>query len=97
MLDLYVDDNPLESVQGIPSLTGKVDAKKGKQLLFLNCMFFSFFLALAEPETKKSEPEPQGKVAGLFKAIENNLSTELVGKTQAVYQFNVTGEEAGKW
>lgn len=28
MPDLYVDDNPLESVQGIPSLTATVDTKK---------------------------------------------------------------------
>lgn len=40
---------------------------------------------------------PQGKVGKLFKAIESNLSPELVAKTQAVFQFNVTGEEAGKW
>lgn len=40
---------------------------------------------------------PKGKVAGLFHSIEKNLSEDLVAKTQAVFQFNVSGDEAGKW
>lgn len=44
-----------------------------------------------------TEQEPVGKIGKLFKAIESNLSSELVEKTQAVFQFNVTGSEAGQW
>lgn len=47
--------------------------------------------------TQKVDEEPVGKIGKLFKAIESNLSTELVDKTQAVFQFNVTGKEEGKW
>lgn len=45
----------------------------------------------------KSGGSPSGKIGNVFKAIEANLSEQLVSKTQAVYQFNVTGEEAGTW
>lgn len=47
--------------------------------------------------TAKVEKKPVGKVGQLFKAIESNLSEELVERTQAVYQFNVTGKEEGTW
>ncbi|CAG9863064.1 unnamed protein product [Phyllotreta striolata] len=50
--------------------------------------------------TEKSSAQsaaPEGKVAGLFKKIEASISSDTVAKTQAVYSFNVTGEEAGKW
>lgn len=35
-----------------------------------------------------------GKIASIFKTIESSLSPKLVEKTQAVYQFVVTGEES---
>lgn len=38
-----------------------------------------------------------GKVAGLFQKIESHLSEELVKKTNATFQFNVKGSEAGTW
>lgn len=38
-----------------------------------------------------------GKIPTVFKAIEANLSAEVVQRTQASFQFEVTGEEAGKW
>lgn len=46
---------------------------------------------------KTDSAPPAGKVAGLFHKINKSLSKELVEKTQAVYQFNVSGEEAGTW
>lgn len=47
--------------------------------------------------TKPVTSEPVGEVAKLFKAIETNLSPDSVAKTQAVFAFVVTGDEAGKW
>ena len=44
---------------------------------------------------KKSEPT--GKIQGLFDKIESLLSDDIVKKTNAVYQFNVKGEESGTW
>merc|ERR1739838_450546 len=38
-----------------------------------------------------------GKIAGVFKEIEAVLGEEIVQKTKAVYEFEVTGEEPGKW
>merc|ERR1719315_535834 len=36
-------------------------------------------------------------VEELFAKIETQLNEELVSKTKAVFAFNVTGDEAGKW
>ncbi|XP_059468818.1 hydroxysteroid dehydrogenase-like protein 2 [Neocloeon triangulifer] len=46
---------------------------------------------------EKSDGGATGGVAKVFKSIEANLSEELVGKIQAIYQFNVSGSEEGKW
>jgi SCP-2 sterol transfer family len=40
---------------------------------------------------------PSGNVAALFGQIEAILSPDIVAKVNAVYQFNVKGEEAGTW
>lgn len=57
-----------------------------------------FFLEDSAPiEGDQGTPEPQGEVGKLFKAIEENLSPDSVSKTQAVFAFVVTGDEAGKW
>lgn len=53
--------------------------------------------SLANPTAAAKGAEPEGEVAKLFKAIEANLSPETVAKTQAIFQFVVTGDEAGKW
>ncbi|KAL2712794.1 Hydroxysteroid dehydrogenase-like protein 2 [Vespula squamosa] len=45
----------------------------------------------------KSGDFGNGKVAGIFSAINANLNAELVSKTNALYQFNVKGEEASTW
>ncbi|KAF7286115.1 hydroxysteroid dehydrogenase like 2 [Rhynchophorus ferrugineus] len=50
----------------------------------------------AKPVTNATN-EPVGEVAKLFRAIETNLSPDSVAKTQAVFAFVVTGDEAGKW
>jgi NAD(P)-dependent dehydrogenase (short-subunit alcohol dehydrogenase family)/putative sterol carrier protein len=49
------------------------------------------------PSASSSPPASGGKIEGIFKAIESSLSEKIVKDTQAVYQFVVTGEEAGKW
>jgi len=41
--------------------------------------------------------EGAGKIAGVFKQIEAVLGEEIVAKTKAVYEFEVTGDEPGKW
>lgn len=48
-------------------------------------------------KTDNQSVPPTGKVAGLFYKIEQHLNPELIEKTQCVYQFNVSGEEAGTW
>lgn len=45
----------------------------------------------------KVEAVPAGKIAGVFTKIETLLSEDLVKKVNAVYQFDVTGDEKGIW
>ncbi|KAF7379070.1 hypothetical protein HZH66_015304 [Vespula vulgaris] len=47
--------------------------------------------------SQKSSDFGNGKVAEIFSAINANLNSELVSKTNALYQFNVKGEEASTW
>lgn len=47
--------------------------------------------------TVKKEKAADGKIEGLFQKIEALLSDEIIKKTQAVYEFNVKGDEAGIW
>ncbi|XP_032671768.1 hydroxysteroid dehydrogenase-like protein 2 isoform X2 [Odontomachus brunneus] len=46
---------------------------------------------------KKTSTSESGKVERIFSAINANLSSDLVSKTGAIYQFNVKGDEAGVW
>ncbi|KAJ3644885.1 hypothetical protein Zmor_022586 [Zophobas morio] len=49
------------------------------------------------PSLATPKLQGDGRIVKVFKVIEQNLSAEAVQKTQAVFQFVVTGEEAGKW
>lgn len=65
-----------------------------------------FFLDVSENELnaikedikqRKSVGASSGQIPVLFGKIETLLSPELVQKTQAVFQFNIEGEEKGTW
>lgn len=47
--------------------------------------------------TSSSGGSDSGKIAGLFKKIESHLNEELVKRTNAIFHFNVKGDEAGIW
>lgn len=53
----------------------------------------------AAPEPPRAaKPKPEGPVEQVFWAIENNLSSDLIGKTQAVFQFDIKdGAAEGSW
>ncbi|KAH9640682.1 hypothetical protein HF086_007253 [Spodoptera exigua] len=46
---------------------------------------------------KEKEGSSDGQIPTLFASISKVLSSDLVQKTQAVYQFNVKGKEEGVW
>ncbi|XP_063705568.1 hydroxysteroid dehydrogenase-like protein 2 [Culicoides brevitarsis] len=48
-------------------------------------------------DAKKAAAATGGKIEGLFQKIESLMSEEVVKRVNAVYQFNVKGEEAGVW
>ncbi|XP_076029048.1 hydroxysteroid dehydrogenase like 2 isoform X3 [Oratosquilla oratoria] len=45
----------------------------------------------------EGKDQAEGQVAQVFVRIEGLLSPELVEKTKALYEFEVTGDEPGKW
>ncbi|XP_022125160.1 hydroxysteroid dehydrogenase-like protein 2 isoform X2 [Pieris rapae] len=45
----------------------------------------------------KGDSGAGGQIPALFETISKSITPELVKKTQAVYQFNVKGKEAGVW
>lgn len=56
-------------------------------------------IAKFAPESTQSSPSnaDSGKIDGLFSKIEQQLDEDLVKRVNAVYAFNVKGEEAGTW
>lgn len=49
------------------------------------------------PASTQTSPAGSGKIDGLFLKIEQQLNEDLVKRVNAVYAFNVKGEEAGMW
>ncbi|XP_032491847.1 hydroxysteroid dehydrogenase-like protein 2 isoform X1 [Phocoena sinus] len=56
----------------------------------------------ALPELKEEEAQPppkprSGAVEGTFRIVKDSLSDDIVKATQAVYQFELSGEDGGTW
>lgn len=58
---------------------------------------FNVIKQTLETSSSSGASSDGGKVEKLFDTIQKSLNEELVKKTQAVYQFVLTGEESGKW
>lgn len=53
---------------------------------------------IIQPTIKtESKSMPAGKVGALFEKIQSNLNGEVVSRAQALYQFNLSGADAGTW
>ncbi|KAH8361779.1 hypothetical protein KR200_009919 [Drosophila serrata] len=97
----FIDDEVLESV-GITDLTDYACVRENA-----NALMVDFFVEAkgapvegAAPAGGAAAAAPaagDGKIPQLFKKIESLLSPEIVSKTQAVYQFNISGAEQGTW
>ncbi|XP_061056089.1 hydroxysteroid dehydrogenase-like protein 2 isoform X1 [Eubalaena glacialis] len=56
----------------------------------------------ALPELKEEEAQPppkprSGAVEGTFRIVKDSLSDDVVKATQAIYQFELSGEDGGTW
>ncbi|XP_027798840.1 hydroxysteroid dehydrogenase-like protein 2 isoform X1 [Marmota flaviventris] len=56
----------------------------------------------AVPEAKEEKPQPQSKahfgaVEETFRIVKDSLSDDVVKATQAIYQFELSGEDGGTW
>ncbi|TDG51354.1 hypothetical protein AWZ03_002149 [Drosophila navojoa] len=99
----FIDDEVLESV-GVKDLTDYACVRENAD----NLMADFFVEAKGAPAEGAAVPEPSAaaaptadtsddKIPQLFKKIESLLSPEIVGKTQAVYQFNISGDKQSTW
>jgi NAD(P)-dependent dehydrogenase (short-subunit alcohol dehydrogenase family)/putative sterol carrier protein len=90
-----VDEDVLRN-EGITDFTDYACNPENKDNLLLD-----FFLEDTQdklPSLKdKINSGETGQVTRIFNAINANLSSELVSKTGAIYQFNVKGKESGVW
>uniref|UniRef100_A0A2A4JFS3 Hydroxysteroid dehydrogenase-like protein 2 n=1 Tax=Heliothis virescens TaxID=7102 RepID=A0A2A4JFS3_HELVI len=89
-----IDEDVVKSV-GVKDLTPYACDPNNKDNLLPD-----FFLDLPHmtKETKaKTEASGDGQIPTLFASISKVISSDLVQKTQAVYQFNVKGKEEGVW
>ncbi|KAK5640974.1 hypothetical protein RI129_009521 [Pyrocoelia pectoralis] len=85
----FIDDEVLLKA-GITNLDQYLIDPNDKKELQLD-----FFLdPPGEPATEKLKG---GKVGEVFKSFEGVLTSDLVSSYKCIYQFNITGEEAGKW
>lgn len=87
----FLIDEDILKKEGITDLTDYACNPANKDNLMLD-----FFLEDTNTEDSSASSAVTG-VARIFKAIDENLSTELVSKTGAIYQFNVKGKESGVW
>ncbi|EDX14676.1 hydroxysteroid dehydrogenase-like protein 2 [Drosophila simulans] len=97
----FVDDEVLESA-GITDLTDYACIRENADKLMVD-FFVEEKGAPVETEAAAGDaaaaPASGGdaKIPQLFRKIESLLSPEIVSKTQAVFQFNISGAEQGTW
>ncbi|KRT82419.1 dehydrogenase [Oryctes borbonicus] len=60
--------------------------------------FYKNFGVSSDSKTQTAPAASEGNsVDQLFASIRKSLNEDLVSKTQAVYQFNLTGKDSGRW
>lgn len=96
----YIDDEVLQS-NGVTDLKQYACTPENADKLMIDFFLDEPEEALGNSSTKDSKTPSSspssGTIPQLFQKIESLLSAEIVGKTQAVYQFNITGDEKGTW
>lgn len=93
-LDQYANDLSVANELMYESF---VDIPKEKVIPYINRDIPAWKSVLKQRKSKESTQKEQEKIPGLFENIEPLLSTELVQKTKAIYQFNIVGNEGGIW
>lgn len=93
--EFFIDDEVLESV-GIKDLTDYACVRENADSLMVD-FFVEAKDASAASATTSESGTGDDKIPQLFKKIESLLSAEIVSKTQAVYQFNISGDKQGTW
>ncbi|XP_011881342.1 PREDICTED: hydroxysteroid dehydrogenase-like protein 2 [Vollenhovia emeryi] len=91
-----IDEDILKN-EGIADFTDYACNPANKDKLMMD-----FFLEDTSTQGDTSSPdkarsEETGQMARIFNAINANLSSELVSRTGAIFQFNVKGKESGVW
>ncbi|EDW80878.1 uncharacterized protein Dwil_GK11762 [Drosophila willistoni] len=91
-----IDDDVLESV-GITDLTDYACVRENADQLMVDFFVEPKGQPVPFTTSTSASSSPSGSIPELFKKIESLLSPEIVSKTQAVFQFNISGDEEGTW
>ncbi|KAH8332887.1 hypothetical protein KR074_002340 [Drosophila pseudoananassae] len=91
-----VDDEVLESV-GITDLTDYACIRENADQLMVDFFVEAKGASIDDATPAAAPAAGPAKIPQLFKKIESLLSAEIVSKTQAVFQFNISGSEQGTW
>jgi putative sterol carrier protein len=91
--NFYIDEKVLQEV-GIKDLKQYACFPENEDKLMLD-----FFLDEDVTETTKGGIEllDKGAIESIFEKMQSRLTPEIIEKTQATFQFEVLGEEAGTW
>ncbi|KAF5293757.1 hypothetical protein FQA39_LY03242 [Lamprigera yunnana] len=101
----FIDDEVILKA-GITDLDQYACNPKYKDELYLDAFVdvgdsptaaFTVPLLRKETSSKSAPAANDGSIAGIMKSLESTLNPKLVEKTQAVFQFVVTGKEASTW
>ncbi|KAH0947275.1 hypothetical protein HN011_011471 [Eciton burchellii] len=93
----FLIDEVILKNEGITDFTNYACDPANKDNLMLDFFLDEEVSNLQNVESAKTSNGEIGQMARIFSAIERNLSSDLVNKTGAIYQFNVKGNEAGTW
>lgn len=96
--NFFIDDEVLQT-EGITDMVQYAcHPENADQLMPDAFLDVSFDLSVAHAQKKSNlAAGGGGQIEGLFQKIEASLSEEVVSKTNAIFHFNVKGDEEGQW
>ncbi|XP_005186558.1 hydroxysteroid dehydrogenase-like protein 2 [Musca domestica] len=92
----YIDDEVLQA-NGVTDLKQYACYPENSEKLMPDFFLDDVIPEAASDNTATSKDVESGDIPNLFNKIQTLISSEIVGKVQAVYEFNITGDEKGTW
>lgn len=92
----YIDDEVLQA-NGVTDLKQYACYPENSEKLMPDFFLDDVIPEAASDNTATSKDVESGDIPNLFNKIQTLISSEIVGKVQAVYEFNITGDEKSTW